>query len=882
VETAFGGTFDWIWLNEELSFTNWLQHGPGIFWVSGKPGSGKSTIMKYLAQHPRTYETLLVSNNNAMGQIPIITIHFFDYKGTAMNRSLEGLLRSLLWQIISQNPIVGNAVFLAFEDMKRKQGSINWSKAKLLTVFKRIIQEMWSFPLCIFVDALDEYVNPQSNTSQDSYTEVAEFFRNLTLTMPSTTRLCLASRFSAEFSYQFGGFPRFLLQHHTTDDIKAYACSKFADMISQEEPSYHILVNHVVQEAQGIFQWVRLVCEVILRCWRRKESLQRLQQRLHEMPKALGDLYQRILDELDDAERVEAGLILGIVACSARPLSPVELQYIVSNAGKDHILFTVDLRGRIEAICSGLVDVGPRQVRLSHETVLVFFQKYHSQVLRDGNLCVLRSCMAILSAAIKNKDVLVGREHSDFAKYAVLEWVKHAKQANSEGAGLQDKDWKPLTNSEFLIWYEIFLSVSWETPDFDRGRTYKVIDDSERTHKFSVRRVLEILVFRTLNIAISSKLFRSPSHWEKWSWRSPCLFLQDISSGIGLYTNTKIISDDGTHYLHCFLGGEKQPGEVFNGSELSQSTAFVEHLLKRNLDFIDTASLDDKFFTGNQSSDHELDPVLAADFALVLLDRRPFDSLVKLHVDDFFCRGEMTPMQLAAYRGIDQLLQILLENGANPNLAMRESAFGTPLLAAIYGLSHAKKSITVEPTYACFIMLLQRGADPNQNAFGYTLDESRSPLELAIIFLAVRIRDVERAGRRRVDGKELARQVKAGYSIHVNAEITNMAWVIKVLCSFGAFPNLATRQRIRAMPELCDYFAFGRFIERGFIERAQQRDTDTGCFDPAPSSSPASPFGMLYRATASAYTPREDIAGSSVYQLRATAPSTSRKVHKRH
>lgn len=35
-------------------FTDWLADGDGIFHIAGKLGSGKSTLMKFLRDHPRT------------------------------------------------------------------------------------------------------------------------------------------------------------------------------------------------------------------------------------------------------------------------------------------------------------------------------------------------------------------------------------------------------------------------------------------------------------------------------------------------------------------------------------------------------------------------------------------------------------------------------------------------------------------------------------------------------------------------------------------------------------------------------------------------------------------------------------------------------------
>jgi ABC-type glutathione transport system ATPase component len=40
-------------------YMDWLATGGGVFHVSGKLGSGKSTLMKFLLKHPRTKSELL-------------------------------------------------------------------------------------------------------------------------------------------------------------------------------------------------------------------------------------------------------------------------------------------------------------------------------------------------------------------------------------------------------------------------------------------------------------------------------------------------------------------------------------------------------------------------------------------------------------------------------------------------------------------------------------------------------------------------------------------------------------------------------------------------------------------------------------------------------
>lgn len=55
--------FEWIFeadsadndvKKNSVNFIEWLKHGDGVFRVTGKAGSGKSTLMKYLTHHRET------------------------------------------------------------------------------------------------------------------------------------------------------------------------------------------------------------------------------------------------------------------------------------------------------------------------------------------------------------------------------------------------------------------------------------------------------------------------------------------------------------------------------------------------------------------------------------------------------------------------------------------------------------------------------------------------------------------------------------------------------------------------------------------------------------------------------------------------------------
>lgn len=96
-------TFEWV-EKPQLSFLEWLSKDDGVYWVTGHPGPGKSTFMKYLshqAHHTKTHQKLV---QWAAPNILVKASFYFWFSGTPLQKSQEGLLRSLLFQILRQCP----------------------------------------------------------------------------------------------------------------------------------------------------------------------------------------------------------------------------------------------------------------------------------------------------------------------------------------------------------------------------------------------------------------------------------------------------------------------------------------------------------------------------------------------------------------------------------------------------------------------------------------------------------------------------------------------------------------------------------------------------------------------------------------------------------
>jgi hypothetical protein len=97
-------TLDWLY-EEVVGFKKWLGQDTGIYWVGGKPGSGKSTLMKEIAcQYHEKYSK----------KGSVTATHFFDDRGTFLERSFEGFLKSILEQILRQEPLLFDCLMEVF------------------------------------------------------------------------------------------------------------------------------------------------------------------------------------------------------------------------------------------------------------------------------------------------------------------------------------------------------------------------------------------------------------------------------------------------------------------------------------------------------------------------------------------------------------------------------------------------------------------------------------------------------------------------------------------------------------------------------------------------------------------------------------------------
>lgn len=175
ISEAHDKTFEWVFEGQEHSrrlhlsradFATWLQDNRPIYWITGKPGSGKSTLMKFLTRHADTKQCL---SKWASGTELVTFSFYFWNSGSNLQKSPEGLLRTFLFQALEAKPELADAIFprrLATWAMHQSSlsfpltpiGAFSWTKAELIEAFEKLwLGTAETSKMCLFIDGLDEF-----------------------------------------------------------------------------------------------------------------------------------------------------------------------------------------------------------------------------------------------------------------------------------------------------------------------------------------------------------------------------------------------------------------------------------------------------------------------------------------------------------------------------------------------------------------------------------------------------------------------------------------------------------------------------------------------------------------------------------------------------
>ncbi|KAN0102275.1 hypothetical protein V8E51_012785 [Hyaloscypha variabilis] len=314
VADAHPNTFNWAYEDPRqdqlpwLNFSKWLKTGKGVYWISGKPGSGKSTLMKHIFDDERTRRYLHQWASHTQHPHPPLCLatFFFWNSGTSEQRSQVGMLRALLFQVLEHHPDLIPVVLPATWSKlysKLQSGhpfvwTESWSLRELIIAFRLLLkQTKMPVKLCLFIDGLDEF--------EGDHEELVELFQQLANSNSSNLKACLSSRPWVLFKDSFENCPKLQLQNLTYHDISSfakdrfYANSAFTKLASRNPNLAKSLLNEVVGKADGVFLWVAIVVKQLLLGVRNLDSIPDLWQRLNTLPRDLEPLYEHLQAQIE-------------------------------------------------------------------------------------------------------------------------------------------------------------------------------------------------------------------------------------------------------------------------------------------------------------------------------------------------------------------------------------------------------------------------------------------------------------------------------------------------------------------------------------------------------------------------------------------------------
>jgi ankyrin repeat protein len=396
------GTCEWIESNE--TYRSWLYGDPGIMWIFGGPGKGKTMLSIYLTQQLERW------HNEG-------TMYFFCSSEHATRSTACAVLRTLLWQITVQRPELTGLILPYFDPPERMHAMLS-TAGSLWEIFVKVIQSDKTGTICCVIDGLDECDEESSSWLASQFNALSKDFGSAKL------RATLVSR----HKYSLEDIKQIHLDPDNDDsvghDIEKFTTAKMLEL-SQRVELTTIASERIqavlLRKAEGTFLWIGYAMVELLT----KRTGLEVEEAVGELPRALPALYGRMIRRVPPNKLKDVIALLHWVTLAAAPLFLEELAGAIVWRIPEHMNELQVLRDYIK-LCEPLIIVQLGRAVLVHQSAKDYFLR---QTKDDDHLAEsVRSTFTNAHLSLARKCIAALGKTAPLSPYANVYWSEHVRQ----------------------------------------------------------------------------------------------------------------------------------------------------------------------------------------------------------------------------------------------------------------------------------------------------------------------------------------------------------------------------------------------------------------------------------------------------------------------
>ena len=387
----------------------------------------------------------------------IIAAYFFNARGDSLEKTITGMLRSLTFQLLDQDPLIYERFLPRYRDKERKYKKREWQEAELKEFLHSEINSPQLKPLLFLIDALDE-------CSESDIQKVVKFLEMISISAVSTNvglNICLSSRHYPNISMR--GLLKLTVESERehSEDISRYIRDNLRKWDKDIE-------KRILEKASGVFMWVIHVVAMLIQAYD-EGKVKAMHQKLLELPAGLEEVFETLLSK-DNPDKHETIFLLQCVLFTKRALKLEELYFAMMAATNvwhlgawDRLKVTSeDIRRRITSSSKGLIEIcegEDKTVQFIHESVRDFLlqnrrlqtldPELESNAIGTSHDRLKACCLSYL--LIKELPLAKDSSHAKelgfsypFLEYASTYFLYHAEEAQARG----------IVQNDFVHWLQ--------------------------------------------------------------------------------------------------------------------------------------------------------------------------------------------------------------------------------------------------------------------------------------------------------------------------------------------------------------------------------------------------------------------------------------------